>query len=143
MESEHATPDALTRPLEAAPVQRSEGSAERDLAMAPTPSLPQRRRELLEQFYVSASDAFLGAYRDTILDTVNGSTSTSGAAPAVARDAVLLDLALLEKAAYEVCYEAAHRPDWLPIPLAGLARIGSRMLTKSGTPDKEPSDEQN
>jgi maltose alpha-D-glucosyltransferase / alpha-amylase len=39
----------------------------------------------------------------------------------------LLDLFLLEKAAYEVRYEAANRPDWLSVPLAGLARIAARL----------------
>jgi maltose alpha-D-glucosyltransferase / alpha-amylase len=32
----------------------------------------------------------------------------------------LLDLFLLEKAFYELCYEAANRPQWLDIPLAGI-----------------------
>ena len=40
----------------------------------------------------------------------------------------LLDLALLEKAAYEVAYEASNRPDWLPTPLHGLAEIADRLL---------------
>jgi maltose alpha-D-glucosyltransferase/alpha-amylase len=40
----------------------------------------------------------------------------------------LLDLFLLEKAAYEVCYEAANRPAWIGIPLHGLAGISSRIL---------------
>jgi len=34
----------------------------------------------------------------------------------------LLNLFLVEKAAYEVCYEAANRPEWIGIPLQGLAR---------------------
>ncbi len=44
---------------------------------------------------------------------------------AVAGDPVgpLLDLYLLEKAAYELRYEAANRPDWIGIPRAGLDRI--------------------
>lgn len=29
---------------------------------------------------------------------------------------------VLEKALYEVCYEAANRPDWLGIPLGGIGR---------------------
>jgi maltose alpha-D-glucosyltransferase/alpha-amylase len=33
----------------------------------------------------------------------------------------LLDLFLLEKAAYEVTYEAANRPSWFAVPLAGLS----------------------
>jgi maltose alpha-D-glucosyltransferase/alpha-amylase len=39
----------------------------------------------------------------------------------------LLDLYLLEKAAYEVKYEAANRPDWIDIPRAGLEHIVERM----------------
>lgn len=47
----------------------------------------------------------------------------SAAAPAVARDeeATTLDFCLLEKCIYEVSYEADNRPDWLAIPLEGLA----------------------
>ena len=47
------------------------------------------------------------------------------AASAICRDrdnGALLDLFLIEKAAYEIGYEAANRPTWLPIPLHGLAR---------------------
>ena len=43
----------------------------------------------------------------------------------------LLDLYLLEKAAYEVKYEAANRPDWIDIPRAGLERIIERMKGRS------------
>jgi predicted trehalose synthase len=28
---------------------------------------------------------------------------------------------IFEKALYEICYEAANRPDWLVVPVAGLA----------------------
>jgi maltose alpha-D-glucosyltransferase/alpha-amylase len=35
----------------------------------------------------------------------------------------LLDLFILEKALYEICYEAANRPQWLPIPLKGVRRL--------------------
>jgi len=34
---------------------------------------------------------------------------------------------VLEKAAYEIAYEAANRPDWLSIPLAGLAAAARRL----------------
>jgi maltose alpha-D-glucosyltransferase/alpha-amylase len=39
----------------------------------------------------------------------------------------LLELFLIEKAAYEICYEAANRPTWIGIPLHGLARIVARI----------------
>ncbi|MGC2855345.1 maltose alpha-D-glucosyltransferase [Novispirillum sp. DQ9] len=35
----------------------------------------------------------------------------------------LLDAFVLEKSLYEVCYEAANRPDWLRIPLKGVRRV--------------------
>ena len=38
-------------------------------------------------------------------------------------DQALLDLFLIEKAAYEIAYEAANRPTWIDVPLRGLARL--------------------
>ena len=40
----------------------------------------------------------------------------------------ILDLFLLEKAAYEIAYEVRSRPHWLPLPLAGFSAIASRLL---------------
>ncbi|EKM99130.1 phosphotransferase family protein [Acidocella sp. MX-AZ02] len=42
----------------------------------------------------------------------------------------LLQLFLVEKAAYEICYEAANRPSWTGIPIRGLAAIASRILVR-------------
>ena len=36
---------------------------------------------------------------------------------------LLLDAFLLEKAIYEVAYELNNRPDWVRIPLAGIATL--------------------
>jgi len=35
-------------------------------------------------------------------------------------DEDLLQLFIVEKAAYEVCYELANRPAWVDVPLRGL-----------------------
>jgi maltose alpha-D-glucosyltransferase/alpha-amylase len=37
---------------------------------------------------------------------------------------------MLEKAAYEVCYESANRPDWLALPVEGLRRLVERLLAE-------------
>ena len=63
-------------------------------------------------FRSRAVDAFLEGYR-----------SDTGA------DDPLLDLLVLEKAAYEVAYEAANRPDWIGVPAAGLARAAAKLLS--------------
>ena len=53
-----------------------------------------------------------------------------------ANEPALLDFFMLEKAAYEICYEAANRPAWIGIPLHGLARIAARIVA----PVKEAAD---
>lgn len=35
-------------------------------------------------------------------------------------DDELLRLFMVEKAAYEICYELSNRPDWVDVPLRGL-----------------------
>ncbi len=46
----------------------------------------------------------------------------------VAKARAALALACLEKAAYELLYEADYRPDWLEVPLAGLAELTEHLL---------------
>ncbi|WP_431470202.1 maltose alpha-D-glucosyltransferase [Sphingosinithalassobacter sp. LHW66-3] len=75
-----------------------------------------RAEEGAAMFRVRANDAFLAGYR-------------SAAAEGATTDA-LLDLFLLEKAAYEVAYEAANRPDWIGVPVAGLAAAAANLLDK-------------
>ena len=71
---------------------------------------------LLALYLETSKRAFLQAYRDT--------------APTPAHHGAdeLLALFTLEKAAYEICYEAANRPTWLSVPVAGLARLVDDLL---------------
>jgi maltose alpha-D-glucosyltransferase / alpha-amylase len=40
----------------------------------------------------------------------------------------LLHLFLLEKAGYEIAYEAANRPTWIDVPLRGLAQLATQLI---------------
>jgi len=84
--------------------------------------LQARRLALIERFRFTAGEAFLAGYRE-----VAHFTEHPWMAPEV--ELPLIDLALIEKAAYEVRYEASHRPDWVGIPLAGLAGLATRLLS--------------
>ena len=83
-----------------------------------------RRREVVGLFGREAEQAFREQYFEA-----------TAAVPALAMDAektsAMLDLFLLEKAAYEIAYEARNRPKWLPIPLEGFAQIATRLLETS------------
>ncbi|WP_434713891.1 maltose alpha-D-glucosyltransferase (plasmid) [Rhizobium sp. YTUHZ045] len=78
------------------------------------------RRDAIARFGRNAEEAFLDAYWQAV------SVSRALAMPTEQRRRIL-DAFLLEKAAYEIAYEARIRPKWLPIPLAGLAEIVSRL----------------
>jgi maltose alpha-D-glucosyltransferase/alpha-amylase len=76
---------------------------------------------VLDQFADDASEAFLAAYRAVHAESARQWVTKSN-------EPALLDLFLLQKAAYEICYEAANRPAWLGIPVRGLARIAPRII---------------
>ncbi|MBF0563580.1 MAG: hypothetical protein HQL37_16580 [Alphaproteobacteria bacterium] len=61
-----------------------------------------------------AAAAFLEGYRAT-------EDAAWPAEPEAARR--LLALLVLEKALYEIAYEAVHRPEWVRVPVAGVVRI--------------------
>ena len=88
-------------------------------AQGPAQNAPSKAT-VLDRFAVEAAAAFLAAYRAAHAESPVQWT-TEGSEPA------LLDLFLIEKAAYEICYEAANRPAWIGIPLHGLARIVARL----------------
>ena len=81
----------------------------------------ERHAGVLAAFRPVASEAFRRAY-----DEVLGASAHPWVSPTA--ESALLDLFLIEKAAYEIRYEASNRPTWLPIPLRGLDDIANRLL---------------
>ncbi len=71
-----------------------------------TPAMRESRDAVLARFLRASQTAFLGAYQTML--------GTDGV------DESLLRLFVIEKAAYELCYELANRPDWVHVPLRGL-----------------------
>ncbi|ALK33164.1 maltose alpha-D-glucosyltransferase [Burkholderia plantarii] len=94
-------------------------------APAPTADL---KRTLFDRFGQAAADRFLANYRDAC---------QAAAEPFVAPGHAerLLMLFLIEKASYELGYEAANRPDWLRVPVVGLAALAAQLL---GRPLADP-----
>ena len=64
-------------------------------------------------WYEAASEAFLGAYRQTI-------SPNAALLPPPPQCEALFRAYLLEKALYELMYELNNRPAWVRIPLAGI-----------------------
>jgi maltose alpha-D-glucosyltransferase / alpha-amylase len=91
-----------------------------EASAAATAAPTGRRTALIERWRGEAAGAFLAAYR-----AAAATAETPWVPPGA--EAPLTDLFLLEKAAYEIRYEAANRPAWLPVPLRGLAAIVDRL----------------
>jgi maltose alpha-D-glucosyltransferase / alpha-amylase len=96
--------------------------AERSLPPAPEQRAPglaltQRYREL-------TAAAFVDAYR-AAADGVGHGWRNDGDAER------LTTLFLIEKASYEIAYEAANRPDWLSVPVRGLLWLVAGLLRES------------
>jgi len=72
--------------------------------------------DYLARFRERSAKVFLDAYRG-VLDAAPVRWIAPGAL------APVLELFVIEKAAYEVAYEAANRPGWLDVPLRGLLQI--------------------
>ncbi|MDP8236265.1 MAG: putative maltokinase [Candidatus Erginobacter occultus] len=89
-------------------------------ALGPIFLSPRKRPDPEEIFartadwYRAVSGAFLDSYRRIM-------AGSPGLLPAERKEEdALLDLFLLEKAAYELNYELNNRPDWAAIPIRGL-----------------------
>jgi maltose alpha-D-glucosyltransferase/alpha-amylase len=135
-------------PARALDYRRAKASALRDVAgllrslsyagaaaQSTTESAPmqvaERKRALFERFRGHAAEAFLSQYRAAVAEAPLMLVSAS-------HEQALLDLFLIEKAAYEIRYEAANRPSWLALPVRGLAAIAARVLDLTPTPSTHP-----
>jgi maltose alpha-D-glucosyltransferase/alpha-amylase len=88
--------------------------AMRNALAADTSPAANAAREQVAQIYLQqAREAFLGGYNTATADVAHAWKDAKGEAAALA-------LFTLEKAAYEVAYEAENRPTWLSVPLQGL-----------------------
>ena len=81
----------------------------------------ERKAQLLAAFRDVSVTVFRDSYQAVLAASRNPWVGPTN-------EAKLLDLFLIEKAAYEIRYEASNRPAWLPIPLRGLAAIVDRLL---------------
>jgi maltose alpha-D-glucosyltransferase/alpha-amylase len=71
----------------------------------------------VDSFVERATESFLNGYQEAVAPDERSAFT-----------APLLDLFLIEKAAYEVVYEAANRPGWIDVPLRGLANRTRHLL---------------
>ncbi len=73
-----------------------------------------------KRWYATASRLFLTAY----LETAKGASFL----PTSRREqTTLLSFFLIDKALYELAYERASRPGWVPIPVAGIEQVGEMV----------------
>jgi maltokinase len=87
----------------------------RSFAYAASASELQRDRPAPEGWEERARESFLGGY----LEAVDSVLMPPGEAPT----RTMLSIFELEKAVYELRYELNNRPDWVSIPVAGIARL--------------------
>ncbi|MBI5165503.1 MAG: maltose alpha-D-glucosyltransferase [Magnetospirillum sp.] len=77
-----------------------------------SPEAPARLEPVATAWRAQMTEAFLAAYR-------------AGSPVDLPSSHALLELFVIDKACYEIAYEAAHRPSWLAVPLRGLMGLTS------------------
>jgi len=75
--------------------------------------------------------AFLATFRDTAREAFVGGYFEARGIAATPQEQALIDFFQIDKAVYEVGYEAANRPSWIGVPLAGLAALADRMTSSA------------
>jgi maltose alpha-D-glucosyltransferase/alpha-amylase len=91
------------------------GIVEREGQLSESGRAHLRAHNLLGLFRKSATDAFLAGYEKGRGSALNE------------KERRLITAFAIEKAAYEIAYEAANRPDWIDIPLHGLVSLVERI----------------
>ena len=81
----------------------------------------QARQRIASAYRSQARTAFADAYRLAAANLPHAWHERDGEAAALA-------LFSIEKAAYEILYEARYRPDWLDVPMLGLVELGRHLL---------------
>lgn len=87
--------------------------------------------DFLNLFHERVHATFLQSYQDAANDVPHQWQSSDG-------KYAMINLFTLEKAAYEICYEAANRPEWLRIPLRGLSSILKNLDIALDIEDESP-----
>jgi maltose alpha-D-glucosyltransferase / alpha-amylase len=83
---------------------------------------------------VNAAESWGQLVQDTFLTAYIAAIDGAPSWPGEDQARRLLDLFLLEKALYEIVYEATNRPRWLEVPLSGLARLLSMEMPNGEGP---------
>ncbi len=84
-----------------------------------------KRKSVATQAHVAdpQRDAFLGTFVERAAQCFLAGYAEVLPAQDAEAEQSLLRLFLIEKAAYEIAYEAANRPAWIDVPLHGLAQL--------------------
>ncbi|MBS7457327.1 maltose alpha-D-glucosyltransferase [Coralloluteibacterium stylophorae] len=94
----------------------SEVAARGEEGTAPRVGADTELDTFLAEFRARATRAFVTAYRSVLEASLHPWVEPG-------RFTALAELFLVEKACYEIRYEAANRPNWLVVPVQGLLRI--------------------
>ena len=89
-----------------------------------SPEATEARSGIARVYLEQATAAFLEGYRMAAAALPHAWQDRDG-------EGAALTLLGIEKAAYEIRYEAQYRPDWLAVPLQGLARLVKPLLESS------------
>jgi maltokinase len=112
----------MTSPLQdvAGMLRSFDYAAHSPLVLGEDPDTPGPSREELERLG-RAAQLWIQANRTAFLDAYLATASIGDWLPH--RPDLLLRAYELDKAVYEVMYEARHRPAWLTIPIGGIQRL--------------------